>query len=345
MVRIAFKNEFVRNSFFQDILNYSSLRKWKKLRDVFNIPRKNLENYRTGLITLPEELYKKLILVLPDVLNVYYSSCIDIKENNWGCIKGGKNNYIKNKHIYEFGRKKAWKTTYRKYKDIQIPIEQIGIDFYEVLGTFIGDGFFNKYGNRYMIQFAGDSRYDFSYYKDTIIPVLSKLMNRKPYIRIKENSMWVTFYSKALFNLLLKFNMPLGKKVYTVKIPDEVIDDKTKLICTLRGIFDTDGCIFVDKRRIYREPYVRIALQLTNKVLIDQVSNGLIGLGIKCGVSKKVSVGSYILQINGFDEVKKYLYKVGFSNERHLKKLSGFNLPINQAFGLVPTQVQILPET
>ena len=55
----------------------------------------------------------------------------------------------------------------------QIKISEIKLteDLCEVIGAFIGDGFFNCYNNRtYQIEFSGDSRYDLEYYQQKIIP-------------------------------------------------------------------------------------------------------------------------------------------------------------------------------
>ena len=328
MVRIYFKDKNIRNKFFKDFIRCSNLKTWKELRNKFNIPRTNLENYKNGKLTIPKNVYDNFNLFLPKKLMKYYSFKINSKEDKWGAIKGGKNNYIKNKPIYDMGRKKAWGVTRKKYNiekiNINIPITS---EFCEVLGAFIGDGSLNIYqNNKYFVQFTGDSRYDLDYYKNRIIPLVKSLINRNPYIRIKENSMWVTFYSKYLLKILTdRFSMPKGKKVYTVKIPNEILKDKTKLIFTLRGIFDTDGCVFFVKRKIYKKPYIRIALQLANRDLIEQVSNRLTFLNIPHTKYDKISVGSfgaYTIQINGMDNVKKYCKIIGFSNQRHLKKLN-----------------------
>ncbi|MCR4335549.1 MAG: hypothetical protein NUV57_03370, partial [archaeon] len=85
---------------------------------------------------------------------------------------------------------------------------------------------------------------------------------------------------------------------------------------------DTDGCVFFDKRKSYKKPYVRIALQMLNPPLIKQVSNKLEEFDIHHGVTKKGTT----IQINGFDSVKDFVDKIGFSNERHAKKIhNAFN--------------------
>lgn len=326
MVRIYFKEEKVRKKFFIDVLINSGFKTWKELRNSLKISKSALENYKNGKLTIPGDFYKNIIAFLPQKLKEDYNAKIYSKKDNWGAIKGGKKNYEKNKWIFEMGRKKALKSIRKIHQISDAEINKnFELDFYEVIGAFIGDGFLNKYGNSYIIQFAGDSRYDFCYYKNKIIPVISRLFDRKPFIRTKGNCMWITFHSKQLFYVLIKrFHMPKGKKVYTVKIPEEILKDKNKLIYTLRGIFDTDGCIFVDKRKTYKKLYPRIALQLTNKPIIEQIHLALSSLNIKCGISEKTRGNAYTIQINGFKEVKKYINIIGFSNKRHLDRIKNF---------------------
>lgn len=326
MTRFYFKSKIDRDTFFENILKNSKLGTWKNFNIFFKIPKSTLENYRNGNYTLSNHFYNLFNSILPNNIKEYYSDKICRKEDNWGSVKGGERNYIKNKYIYDNGRKKAWESTRKKSSILNLDVEmQLDLDFYEFVGAFIGDGFLNKYGSSYFVQFAGDSRYDLDYYQNRIIPIGLKLVHKKPYIRIKENCMWVTFYSKDLLNLLIKrFKMPAGVKVYTVKIPDEIMNNMEKLIYTLRGIFDTDGCIYTDKRKIYKIPYVRIALQLTNKPLIDQIALSLENLGITAGISKLKRGGAYNIQINGFKEVEKYINLIGFSNKRHLDKINKY---------------------
>ena len=139
--------------------------------------------------------------------------------------------------------------------------------------------------------------------------------------------MSVTILSKYLFILLLKrFKIPLGKKCYSVMIPEEVLEDKEKFIRTVRGIFDTDGCVFFDKRKSYKTPYVRIVLQLSNKILIKQIVSFLNSLGINNRYHEVIRKNkhkndAYCIQINGVKNVKDYLNQIGFSNSRHGNKI------------------------
>jgi len=202
-------------------------------------------------------------------------------------------------------------------------------DLCEFIGAYIGDGsaskYNTKYGMRYHIQFSGHSKNDWGYYQNTIIPIAKKLFNIKPYVRTVGNSniLRVNFYSKQLMQLLNeRFNMPIGKKSHTVTIPEEILNSNEEyILSTIRGIFDTDGCVFIDKRKIYLNPYPRITLQMVSKPLYFQLKEILERyFNLYARINEKRQ-NTYI-EVYGFIQIDKWMKLIGFSNVRHLSKLS-----------------------
>ena len=136
--------------------------------------------------------------------------------------------------------------------------------------------------------------------------------------------MSLVFYDKKIFNCLTnRFGFVAGNKTFTVKIPNEILAAEEKLVfATIRGIFDTDGCVFIDKRKIYHKPYGRIILKTASKPLYEQVD---------MFIQKHFSVYSaikewngnpiYEITIYGNKQIKKWMQLIGFSNERHLCKI------------------------
>ena len=91
---------------------------------------------------------------------------------------------------------------------------------------------------------------------------------------------------------------------------------------TVRGIFDTDGCVFLDKRDPYKKPYPRITLQLSSQKLINQLENHL-SRNFKLYVNRNNRDGyrNYI-EIYGHGQLEMFLKQIGFSNKRHLSKIN-----------------------
>lgn len=325
-MRYYFKKQKERDSFFNEIRK-SYFNSWKDMYNYLNVIRSKLEYYRNGKLTIHSEHFLKLLELLPKKRQGYFKTIIYKKSDNWGQVKGGKKTYDKYKYLFDKGRQKGLLKLKKRLKydfDINLPLSE---DLCEFLGAFTGDGFTNYYGCGYLIQFTGDSRFDLHYCENTLIPIAKSLFGVSPKIIKKGNILRLNIYSKKLFHLLTKrFNFPKGKKVYTVDIPTQILNSNKKFLSMfIRGILDTDGTIFFDKRKNYSKPYIRFGLYMANKDLVHKIHNFLLSLNIKSNLTHtRTKTG---IQINGFKNVKLLVNKIGFSNKRHLDKL--VNLPIS----------------
>jgi hypothetical protein len=194
----------------------------------------------------------------------------------------------------------------------------------EIIGAFIGDGYIGLYGGGYTIGFSGDKILDEEYHKylKSLIKKNFPFTNPRLYYRNDENSLMLKIYSKKLFNFFMKLGFNCGKKSNIIKIPEIILKDKELMNATIRGIFDTDGCIFFDKRKIYKKPYPRITLQIASISLINQLEEYL-SKEFRLYVNKDNREGyrNYI-EIYGFEQLEKFIKQIGFSNKRHLDRLS-----------------------
>ena len=174
-----------------------------------------------------------------------------------------------------------------------------------------------------MTQFAGHSTLDNEYFVKTLIPFIKMISpNSNPILTKKDNTLRLTIYSKEFHNLLTeRFRFTAGKKTYTVTIPKDIINLKDSKMINLcvRGIYDTDGCIFYDKRKIYKNPYLRINLTSVSSVLIKQIYNILKELNLNPRIT--TNYNKHVIQINGVQNCKKFIEIIGFSNKRHLDKI------------------------
>ena len=191
----------------------------------------------------------------------------------------------------------------------------------EFVGAVIGDGSLEKFPRTGRIHITGDRVLDKSYYLDHLSEISKLLFNISPKIYEKENTLRLNIYSKKLFEMMhLRFTIPHGKKAYTVLIPDEILASKKKFInSTIRGVFDTDGGVSFDKRKIYKQPYIRLNHTSASKGLIKQISRVLWSYCINHSIHKKDK--TYMIQINGKRMVSSFVQKIGFSNKRHKDKI------------------------
>ncbi len=319
--RVIFNSKEVRDLFFSKIMNSFGLTKTITLRLKFDIPKSTLELYRNGNLTLPEELYLGLSARLQKSDLEFFRDHVDYLDSNWGRIKAGKITYSKHRNIFDEGRKKAIEVIRaRVHKfDINIPLTS---ELAYFIGLFIGDGFTNKYGSYYIIQFTGDKKEE-QFYRTLITNYCTNLFNITPKIKDDRvsNAIRVNLYSKDLFDLITKrFKISAGRKSRTVLIPKEILNAEPKILkMCIRGIYDAEGCVFFDKRESYNKPYPRIELHMCNLKLLRQIFNILNELGIKSTLG--MSENNLRVTIYGESEVKKFIREIGFFNPKQLEKL------------------------
>lgn len=328
-MRIKIKGKFIRKHFFDTVkirLNLS----WREIYKKFGVPKSTFEKYKSGNLLMSEELF----LSLADILDAEdKTKSLNITEklpDNFGRIKGGKQAYLINFEAFAKGRIKGVDIMkrYRKNKVFDFNNINLSPQICEFIGAFIGDGCFNCYENKlYHIEFAGDSRYDLNYYRNIIIPYMKKVIpNINPHIynvKSKSNTQRVVIYSKELFYFLRDYiGFIPGKKAHTIKIPNKIMQSSDEnIIATIRGIFDTDGCVFLDKRRNYKNPYPRIALRIVSKPLYEQLKSHLSKyFDLYATFNEKRQI--YIIEIYGINQVKLWMSLIGFSNKRHFDKLA-----------------------
>jgi len=210
----------------------------------------------------------------------------------------------------------------------QYKLTKLNKEICELIGAFIGDGYLGTYGKtkrQYVVGISGDKKLDEDYLKNYIKPLIIRnfpYIIPRLYYRQDENTLMLRVNSKILFNQFRELGFDSGKKSNVVTIPQMIIENEEFLKMTIRGIFDTDGCIFFDRRKQYNKPYPRITLQSASLKLIDQ---------LECYLSRRFNLyvnrhnrdgyRNYI-EIYGHGQLEIFLKEIGFSNKRHLNKIT-----------------------
>jgi hypothetical protein len=318
--RVFFRAIQNATSFFNDIKFYGKFKSFSELYPILKIRHGEFYLLKNGSRSLRESQFNDLVNILPIQLQEKYSKEIELRKSNWGQIIGGEATWKNHPNIFENGRlipKNYPNRVFSPSFDFNQPLSK---ELCEFLGAFSGDGFTNRYGRHHQIGFAGDKRYDADYYHKKIIPITRRLFNIQSYYsRTKNNGVWFNFHSKSLFELLTnRFKMPAGVKFDKVLIPEEIMKSKLEYrIAFVRGIFDTDGCVFFDKRKTYKEPYMRVDITMVNVPILTQIKQVLDEVGIE---SQVLGNGKH-LHVTSKKDVRKFFEIIGSSNERHITKI------------------------
>ena len=201
----------------------------------------------------------------------------------------------------------------------------------EFTGALAGDGCLSKYfaksekAVRYEVAFTG-SIDDFSYYKETLQPILYQTFGVKGRLFLRGNSTRFHIKNKAVFGFFANLGVPIGVKGKNISIPAQILNEASLTLAFIRGLWNTDGSIYrrynkmyAGHSRIYSE-YLVMQLKLNSKLLLVQVKAALSSIGIETTKIAKEK-NAFVLRIGRQEAIQKYLKLIGFSNKHHLKRI------------------------
>lgn len=212
-------------------------------------------------------------------------------------------------------------------KEVIIP-KKVTKELAELCGIILGDGHitYNKNNGDYRVEISGDLRED--EYFNHISSLIISLFNKNPTIKIKDDELRLYFSSKKIIDKLIDLGLPAGKKKYIARIPNWAIYNKEFGAHFLRGLADTDFCICFKKGERLKHDYPVIKVGLCSKNLIEDIKTLLNKFGITyyyLYMKRKTNFGIfdlYELDINGRENLEKWMKTIGFSNPKHLTKIA-----------------------
>lgn len=216
--------------------------------------------------------------------------------------------------------------------DIIIP-EKISEELAEETGLHIGDGTMNFYNIKNKIKgsyaLRGHIIDDVEHYNKVIFKLYKKVYSLNISLR-KMPSAGVYGFQKWSDDLVnFKHNklfLPLGKKV-DIKIPNIFFNKKELSIAVIRGIFDTDGMLYLQPK--YGKLYPRIEISTICKNLGLQINNTLKDLNIRSTIysSKRKEYNwseIYKISVRGNVMLDKWMNIISPHNPKHWTKYQHF---------------------
>lgn len=196
-------------------------------------------------------------------------------------------------------------------KLVTIPDESV--DLAEFFGIMIGDGGIN---NPWQATIAVNAIKDLQYSK-YIVELIQKLFDLSPTVKIRsKNTLVISLNSTSIVDFLVKNGLVRGNKLkYGLKIPSWIISQSEYQRACVRGLMDTDGCLYIHIHKSkWGKVYKNIGLNFRSysPQLIYQVANIFKIFGIEPHISKRVK-DIYLYQESA---IVKYLNIFGSSNER-----------------------------
>ena len=203
----------------------------------------------------------------------------------------------------------------------------------EETGWHIGDGSMNFYSNKGKLtgiyQLRGHIEDDKGHYTNRIKPLFEKLYGIKINLREMPSTRVFGFqiWNDSLIKFKHKLGLPLGRK-FDVVIPKIFLQNNKLTIAVIRGIFDTDGGIYLESKN--NKLYPRMEIKTISPKLADQLLINLKALGFratkylssfdKAGNRKR----TYVITIRGEKMFHKFIDTIKPANPKHIAKYNRF---------------------
>ncbi|MFH1586635.1 MAG: LAGLIDADG family homing endonuclease [Candidatus Diapherotrites archaeon] len=215
----------------------------------------------------------------------------------------------------------------------------------ELVGLHFGDGSLirRKGTERLRFQLRGDAISDRAHYENFIIPLCNELIGfpilgrpvTTTYYK-KRNCFGVAVESAQLAGFFEKLGVKVGRKE-ELEIPEWIKNDENFSKAFVRGLFDTDGCIYYGTNHTAKSNLHivgRIIITSTSKNLMHGVSAILSKIRLKHSIKERRKTNGeknvFVVEVQRPHE-KKFMSLIGSHNQKHLNKFK-----IAQIFGFCP---------
>jgi len=116
--------------------------------------------------------------------------------------------------------------------------------------------------------------------------------------------------------------LPIGKK-YNIAIPDIFLESREFKISVVRGIFDTEGCIYLQPK--YGRLYPRIEIGTISPFLGEQLNEILNEVGLRATVYSQARIRKswkevYKISIRGLEMFDRFMEIIKPANPKHIRK-------------------------
>ncbi|HLD87683.1 MAG TPA: LAGLIDADG family homing endonuclease [Candidatus Nanoarchaeia archaeon] len=261
-----------QREFMRDAKNASKLT-WEEIASLLGISRAMVFVYLKGTSKIPRGNFLRL------------------------CGIAGKNPAVKFVEIFN------------KEQDIR-QIGEMTEEMAEFIGILAGDGSLSL--SHHEVAVSGHLKLDEEFMIGRVARLLSRLFGVRVKIKrhLKNNNIRCVVNSKRLSNFLAsRFGLPKGKKLGKLHIPQEIAESPKYLSSYLRGLFDTDGSIYMRRKR-------SLVLSIISKdaLYLQEVKKGMEDLGFHPSVSGK---NLYLYRQH---EIDRFFLRIKPQNRKHLQR-------------------------
>jgi intein/homing endonuclease len=284
---------------------------WAGLANYLGVSSRALENWYRGERLLPERRYHTLL----NLAGITIKERILLPEN-WGRVKGGKSIMRRFNPLIspEVKRKTILKIiASNKSRAKTFPLPSFSNKLAEFVGIMLGDGGIST--NQISITLGYKTDY---LYVPYVLNLIKCLFNLDASVHERTNVFVIRICGIHFVENLLKIGLINGNKIQQqFDIPKWIMLNHFYMRAYIRGLIDTDGCVFKKNRRgPIGVEYRSIGIKFTSasEPLLLTLINMFTELGFKVARSKRD------LYISGKIQIFRYVKEIGFSNPKHSSK-------------------------
>ncbi len=255
--------------YFEQIKIKSNL-SYANFASLWKINPRTFRDWKKGTYSFPEEfsinIGHQLHVCLPSTAMIKNETEIRARAGRIGGIvsikkygnpgtaigrsKGGMNSLVTHQRM---------RTGFKIAKVFSVP--QLTAQFAEFIGIMLGDGGITKYQIRITLNKIDD--------KDYVVYVrklINKIFREYPSLEFKKGkAVDLVVSGKNLVQLLLSYGLVKGDKIkQQIKIPSWINTSDEFKLSVLRGLFDTDGSVYLDKHYKKKIVYKSICVAYTS---------------------------------------------------------------------------------
>jgi hypothetical protein len=185
----------------------------------------------------------------------------------------------------------------------------------EFIGIAMGDGGMSQYQVRVSLNTTDDSSYI-----QFVSGLMCDLFEVAPalYQDSNDNVTDLVISRKVLVDYLHNLGLPIGDKIRNgLDMPDWIKESQTYAIACVRGLIDTDGCVFTHRYSVKGKSYAYKKLSFTSASppLLETVYEIL-----SCWEMKPRMGSNHDVRLESSADVRKYFELIGSHNPKHLRR-------------------------
>ncbi len=206
------------------------------------------------------------------------------------------------------------KTKFKTLKSITTP--QHSVRLAELIGIMMGDGHVGLYQASVVTNSETDLQHALF-----VKNLFEELFNVQAQFITQRNkkACTVTISSKAVCNFFVEQGIPQGNKIKLgLHIPDWIRRESLYRKAFIRGLFDTDGCVYLDTHRYRQKVYKHLGMAFVNQSipLLSFFKESLELFGLH--PTQKTEFRVFLRRK---EDIRQYFDLVGSSNEKHFNKV------------------------